>query len=114
MLNLFNLTVPPDRTRSGLDAILDLDDGSEPIPFELKSTTSKSVATVRDFGPDHIVKWRHLHWLFAFYERDATTLRHCYYASPADMADGSASASGTSGLTTCWQSVLLASSLMPT
>jgi hypothetical protein len=87
MLNLFNLTVPPDRTRGGLDAILELDDGSEPIPFELKSTTSKSVATVRDFGPDHIVKWRHLHWLFAFYEKDATTLRHCYYASPADMAD---------------------------
>lgn len=87
MLNLFNLVVPPDRTRGGLDAILDLDDGSEPIPFELKSTTSKSVATVRDFGPDHIVKWRRLHWLFAFYEKDATTLRHCYYASPAGMAE---------------------------
>jgi hypothetical protein len=87
MLNLFNLVVPPDRTRGGLDAILDLDDGSAPIPFELKSTTSTSVATVRDFGPDHIVKWRRLHWLFAFYERDATTLRHCFYASPADMAE---------------------------
>lgn len=87
MLNLFNLIVPPDRTRGGLDAILELDDDGEPIPFELKSTTKSSVATVRDFGPDHIVKWRHLHWLFAFYESDATTLRHCYYASPADMAD---------------------------
>ena len=87
MLNLFNLTLPPDRTRSGLDAILDLDDGSESVPFELKSTTTTSVATVRDFGPDHIVKWSRLHWLFAFYAKDAITLRHCYYASPADMAD---------------------------
>ena len=87
MLMLFNLTLPPDRSRSGLDAILDFDDGSEPVPFELKSSTTSSVATVRDFGPDHIVKWRRLHWLFAFYAKDATTLRHCYYASPADMAD---------------------------
>ncbi len=87
MLNLFNLTLPPDRTRGGLDAILDLDDGSESVPFELKSTTTTSVATVRDFGPDHIVKWSRLHWLFAFYAKDAITLRHCYYASPADMAD---------------------------
>lgn len=86
MLNLFNLTLPYDRTRSGVDAILDLDDGSDPVPFELKSTTTSSVATVRDFGPAHIVKWRKLHWLFAFYAKDATTLRHCYYASPADMA----------------------------
>lgn len=87
MLNLFNLTLPPDRTRGGLDAELDLDDGTPPVPFELKSSTTRSVATVRDFGPAHIVKWRHLHWLFAFYAKDATTLLHCYYASPADMAD---------------------------
>ncbi len=87
MLNLFNLTLPPDRTRGGLDAVLDLDDGSEPVPFELKSSTGNSVSTVRDFGPAHIVKWRRLHWLFAFYANDAITLLHCYYASPADMAD---------------------------
>ena len=87
MVNLFNLTLPPDRTRGGLDALLDLDDGSEPVPFELKSTTTKSVATVRDFGSDHIMRWSHLHWLFAFYTKDATTLKHCYYASPGDMAD---------------------------
>lgn len=87
MLNLFNLTLPPGRTRGGLDAVLDLDDGPGPIPFELKSTTKDSVSTVRDFGPAHIVKWRHLHWLFAFYASDATTLMRCFYASPADMAD---------------------------
>ncbi|BDE15402.1 hypothetical protein Mkiyose1665_33230 [Mycobacterium kiyosense] len=86
MVWMFNLSVPPDRGRSDIDAYLDLEGHPEPIPFELKSATSDSVSTVRDFGPEHIAKWAHLHWLFAFYEADATTLRHCYYASPADMA----------------------------
>ncbi|NKR27509.1 hypothetical protein GS479_19330 [Rhodococcus hoagii] len=86
MTLLFNLTVPEDRTRGGLDAQLEVD-GQDVVPFELKSTTNDSVSTVRDFGPEHIAKWKHLHWLFAFYEKDGTTLRYCYYASPADMAD---------------------------
>lgn len=85
MIDLFNLTVPPDRTRGGLDALLILD-GIDPIPFELKSSTGTSVSTVRDFGPDHIAKWSRLHWLFAFYSGPATSLQYCYYASPADMA----------------------------
>lgn len=88
MLLMFNLTVPPGRTRGGLDAILELGGEDAPVPFELKSTTSKSISTVRDMSPEHITKWRHLHWLFAFYglgnDRSPDT---CYYASPADMAD---------------------------
>ncbi|OBF25512.1 hypothetical protein [Mycobacterium sp. ACS4331] len=87
MVWMFNLSVPPDRRRADIDAYLELDESADPIPFELKSTTGNSVSTVRDFGPEHIEKWAHLHWLFAFYAKDATTLRHCYYASPADMAD---------------------------
>jgi hypothetical protein len=87
MVMLFNLTVPEDRGRSDVDAYLELDDASDPIPFELKSTTRGSVSTVRDFGPEHIAKWRHLHWLFAFYSTGGTRLLHCYYASPVDMAD---------------------------
>lgn len=87
MVWMFNLYVPADRRRDAIDAYLELEDEADPIPFELKSTTGNSVSTVRDFGPEHIAKWAHLHWLFAFYERDATTLRYCYYASPADMAD---------------------------
>ena len=86
MVSLFNLTVPADRGRADIDAYLDLRAGADPLPFELKSTTYKSISTVRDFGPEHIAKWRRLHWLFAFFERDGRTLRHCYYASPADMA----------------------------
>jgi hypothetical protein len=87
MVLLFNLTVPADRGRSDIDAYLELRSHPDPIPFELKSSTTNSVSTVRDFGPEHIAKWAHLHWLFAFYETNATTLRYCYYASPADMAD---------------------------
>ncbi len=85
MVALFNLTVPRDRGRSDVDAYLKLAERDEPLPFELKSTTGRSVSTVRDFGPEHITKWRTLHWIFAFYEKDGTTLRYCYYASPAEM-----------------------------
>ena len=84
MTQLFNLVVPNDRQRGGIDAHLLID--GQTINFELKSTTSGSVSTVRDFGPDHIRKWRDdLHWLFGFYNRDGTQLEYCIYASPADM-----------------------------
>lgn len=86
MILMFNLSVPADRTRGGLDAELEID-GHGRLPFELKSTTKNSISTVRDLGPEHIAKWKNLHWLFAFYESDGATLRYCYYASPADMAD---------------------------
>lgn len=87
MVALFNLTVPADRARSDVDARLKLAELEESLPFELKSTTGNSVSTVRDFGPEHIAKWQNLHWLFAFYESDGTTLKYCYYASPGDMHD---------------------------
>ncbi|MGO3649985.1 hypothetical protein [Agrococcus casei] len=84
MTQLFNLTVPENRGRSDVDAQLSID--GKIINFELKSTTSSSVSTVRDFGPDHIRKWREdLHWIFAFYDRSGTRLKHCIYASPSDM-----------------------------
>jgi hypothetical protein len=83
LVRLFNLRVVPERSRSDDDALLRFQ-GRE-IPFELKSTTSGSVSTVRDFGPDHIKKWRGKHWLFGFYDSSGTHLRYCCYASPARM-----------------------------
>jgi hypothetical protein len=84
MIQLFNLTVPEDRGRSDIDAHLTID--GRTLDFELKSTTGGSVSTVRDFGPDHIRKWRNgLHWLFAFYDKSGSKLRYCVYASPDDM-----------------------------
>lgn len=84
MVQLFNLAVPEDRGRSDIDAHLNVD--GRTVDFELKSTTGGSVSTVRDFGPDHIRKWRNsLHWLFAFCDKSGSKLRYCLYASPKDM-----------------------------
>lgn len=84
LITLFQLKKPPNATRSGTDAILDFN--GLIIPFELKSTTSSSVTTVRDFGLDHIKKWQGKHWLFGFYNREGTELKYCLYASPQVMA----------------------------
>lgn len=54
LIQLFNLEMLANSTRSGTDAILTLN--SLIIPFELKSTTNISVTTVRDSGPEHIKK----------------------------------------------------------
>ncbi len=85
MVQLFNLTVAEDRGRSDVDAVLTYQ-GAE-IAFELKSTTGRSISTVRDFGKAHIDKWRNLHWLFGFYGSGGSRLRWCHYASPDDMRD---------------------------
>ncbi|HAG82152.1 MAG TPA: hypothetical protein DCL61_13540 [Cyanobacteria bacterium UBA12227] len=84
LIKLFALKRPPNPTRSGTDAILDVNGYS--IPFELKSTTSSSVTTVRDFGLDHIKKWQGKHWLFGFYNKQGTELLYCLYASPTVMS----------------------------
>ncbi len=83
-IELFELSLPNDKTRSGTDAILEL--GSGIVEFELKSTTKDSVTTVRDFGPDHIEKWSGKHWLFGFYTTNGNGLKYTRYASPAMIA----------------------------
>jgi hypothetical protein len=52
----------------------------------LKSTTKGSVTTVRDFGPDHLEKWRTRHWLVGFYDPKGKVLQHCCYGSPQAMS----------------------------
>lgn len=84
LIQLFQLEKPANASRSGTDAILDIN--GQKIPFELKSTTKTSVTTVRDFGPVHIEKWRIKHWLFGFYNNTGTTLKYCLYGSPQLMA----------------------------
>ncbi|MGW6481991.1 hypothetical protein ACWGDS_29615 [Streptomyces sp. NPDC055059] len=84
MVDRFNLDVPEDRKRSDIDAYLTVD-GHE-VAFELKSATSRGVSTVRDLGANHFAKWKNMHWIFGFYNRDGTRLLHSYYASPEDMA----------------------------
>jgi hypothetical protein len=82
LVDLFNLTRPPNRSRHGTDAILEID--GHHIEFELKSvTTGSSVSTVRDLGRDHIAKWEGKHWIIAFY--DQLDLLYCKYGSPDAM-----------------------------
>lgn len=83
LMTLFKLQKPVNATRSGTDAVLYFNERY--IPFELKSTTSYSVTTVRDFGLSHIQKWQGKHWLFGFYSKDGTTLNYCLYGSPQAM-----------------------------
>jgi hypothetical protein len=65
MRELFRLYKDESEGRSGIDAYLDLD--GHVLPFELKTTSKGSVTTVRDFGLDHIEKWRGKHWLIGFF-----------------------------------------------
>ena len=84
LIKLFRLTRPPGASRGDTDAILLLD--GQAIPFELKSTSRKSVTTVRDFSPDHVQKWRGKHWLIGFYDEKGLTLRYSIYGSPQRMS----------------------------
>lgn len=73
--------------RPGVDALLPLEDGRE-VPFELKSTDSRSVSTARDVGREHIRKWRNRHWLFGFYQRGSrnpSIAERYIYASPRQL-----------------------------
>lgn len=81
---LFGLLKPPGEGRSGIDAILKL--GKQNIPFELKTTTNGSVTTVRDFGYDHILKWKNKHWLISKYSRDGSKMEYSLYGSPQLMS----------------------------
>ena len=83
---LFGLIKNEDEGRSGVDAVMLLDDGTE-IPFELKTTTSGSVTTVRDFGYDHILKWKNKHWLISKYSEDGSKIEYSLYGSPQAMSN---------------------------
>lgn len=84
-IKLFGLKKPKGEGRGGIDAILTLDDGTI-VNFELKTTTSGSVTTVRDFGYEHIQKWKDKHWLISKYSRDGKTLEYSLYGSPQAMS----------------------------
>lgn len=84
-IRLFGLERPKNSSRSGVDALLKLADGRE-IYFELKTTTDGSVTTVRDFGYDHISKWKDKHWLISKYDRSGKVMEYTLYGSPAAMS----------------------------
>lgn len=83
-LELFELSTPPERSRSDTDGILEIE--GQTLNFELKSTTKDSVTTVRDFGMNHIQKWENKHWIFGFYTAQGNALKYTRYASPEMMS----------------------------
>lgn len=82
MIALFDLYKDETEGRSGIDAFLKID--GKTIPFELKTTSQGSVTTVRDFGPDHVQKWKNKHWLIGFFVKGQEYYK---YGSPSMMAD---------------------------
>lgn len=75
-----------DEGRGGTDAI-----DKNGNKYELKTSfkKSKAVSTARAMNNNHLVRWRGIHWVFAFgtnYHRgfELTTF---YYLSPQDMED---------------------------
>jgi len=79
---LFALKKDEKESRQGIDAILKIN--GKTLEFELKSTSRKSVTTVRDFGPDHIKKWKGKHWIIGVYDSNGKP-RFFKYGSPDDM-----------------------------
>jgi hypothetical protein len=80
MIELFGLIKDKNEGRSGIDAFLQIHD--KLVPFELKTTSKGSITTVRDFGPNHISKWKNKHWLFGFFHKGMEIYK---YGSPSMM-----------------------------
>lgn len=55
--------------------------------YELKSTTRDRVSTARDVGPEHLKKWRSLHWIFGRgqYTRKTFEFESTYVLTPTQM-----------------------------
>jgi len=79
---LFGLKKDKKEGRTGVDAILQIN--GKTVKFELKTTSTGSVTTVRDFGPDHVKKWEEKHWLIGVYDAKGKP-KHFFYGSPEDM-----------------------------
>lgn len=78
---LFRLQKDKNASRIGTDAVLKIKRKTK--KFELKTTSTGSVTTVRDFGPDHIRKWKGKHWLIGTYANGKP--KHFVYGSPENM-----------------------------
>jgi hypothetical protein len=83
MVLLFNLEQESGRKRHEADAFLV--HCSRKFWFELKSTTTGSLSTVRDFGRAHIKKWADMHWIVGFFKKGEDRPAYCHYLTPDDM-----------------------------
>jgi hypothetical protein len=74
MLRVFGLRQETGSSRGDNDAFFDVSNKPSQC-LELKSTTTSSLVTARDFGLQHINEWRGKHILGSFYDRGGNNIR---------------------------------------
>jgi hypothetical protein len=70
LVRVFNLAWDPEHQRHGVDALLkdiEVDGKRYEFEVEVKSSTKYSISTARDFGMEHIKRWRKMLFVFGFY-----------------------------------------------
>lgn len=90
LVRMFNLDWDPEHQRHGVDALLTgIEVGGRKYRFEVevKSSTDYSIGTARDFGMDHIRRWRTMLFVFGFYSkvRGRPELQKTLCLTPMDM-----------------------------
>lgn len=90
LVRMFNLHWDPEHQRHGVDAVLkniEVEGKLCEFEVEVKSSTDFSVGTARDFGMDHIRRWRKMFFVFGFYSknRGSPELQRSLCLNPMDM-----------------------------
>ena len=78
MLRIFGLRQNLNTTRGDNDAFFQLKSGKHEF-LELKSSTKDSFVTARDFGQNHILKWRKQHILGSFYDSGGNEIQRSIF-----------------------------------
>ncbi len=87
---LFGLDWDAAHERHGVDAVLPgivVDGNTYQFEVEVKSSTDLDIGTARDFGMEHIKRWRKMLFVFGFYSkvRGRPELQRCLCLTPVDM-----------------------------
>jgi len=54
--------------------------------FELKSTTTNTVSTARDFSDKHIIKWRKQYFIIGQWDESVAQYKRIYFLAPIHMS----------------------------
>ncbi|WP_119964059.1 hypothetical protein [Simplicispira lacusdiani] len=90
LVRMFNLDWDPEHQRHGVDALLrniEVDGRRYQFEVEVKSSTDFSIGTARDFGMEHIRRWRSMLFVLGFYSkvRGRPELQKALCLTPMDM-----------------------------
>lgn len=87
---LFGLAWDAGHQRHGVDALLKnvvVEGKGYEFEVEVKSSTDIDIGTARDFGMEHIRRWRRMLFVFGFYSKvqGRPELQRCLCLTPVDM-----------------------------